>query len=324
MTNTSGPDQDEGDDVSIPMTDASEEYRHESPAVGPGLTGRLIAGVVVLLLAVGIMLYPEFGGEPEPAKPSSTTPVSGSESVPLPALPPAKDIPRVTLPADAAEPLPTALTVDTVEEPESAADIDAAAEPDPANDDELLREQMQRIGLAEPLTGLAGGDFLMQRMVALVDGTSRGLVLRKLLPLPPLSRSFSTEVSNGELVVSPESYSRYDSYVVALTKVDTSTAVYAFHKLRPLLERTYGELGLAPEAFDNAVIRTLDNVIATPVLEQLPVLERKSVMYTYADPQLEALPPLQKQLLRMGPDNLRRLQQKAAELREALLQPPPG
>jgi hypothetical protein len=43
------------------------------------------------------------------------------------------------------------------------------------------------------------------------------------------------------------------------------------------------------------------------------------VVYVYADPALEILPALQKQLLRVGPDNLRRIKQQARVLREGLL-----
>jgi hypothetical protein len=42
-------------------------------------------------------------------------------------------------------------------------------------------------------------------------------------------------------------------------------------------------------------------------------------MYKYADPQLEELTPMQKQLLRMGPDNIRRIKEQARALREGLL-----
>jgi hypothetical protein len=41
--------------------------------------------------------------------------------------------------------------------------------------------------------------------------------------------------------------------------------------------------------------------------------------WVYEDPALEALSPLQKQLMRMGPDNAERVKEKARELRGALL-----
>jgi hypothetical protein len=42
-------------------------------------------------------------------------------------------------------------------------------------------------------------------------------------------------------------------------------------------------------------------------------------VYVFADPALENLPTVQKQLLRMGPDNISRIKQQARALREGLL-----
>jgi hypothetical protein len=45
---------------------------------------------------------------------------------------------------------------------------------------------------------------------------------------------------------------------------------------------------------------------------------RSEGLYAYADPALEALGPVEKHLLRMGPRNARLVQGKAKALREAL------
>jgi len=50
-------------------------------------------------------------------------------------------------------------------------------------------------------------------------------------------------------------------------------------------------------------------------------LKRESVAYKFTDPDLEGLLPLQKQLLRTGPANTQRIQEKALALQEALLSP---
>ncbi len=47
-------------------------------------------------------------------------------------------------------------------------------------------------------------------------------------------------------------------------------------------------------------------------------------MYEYADRTLEALTPAQKQLLRMGPANVARIQAKLREFQAALAIPPPA
>ena len=46
---------------------------------------------------------------------------------------------------------------------------------------------------------------------------------------------------------------------------------------------------------------------------------RNEANWVYMDPELESLTALQKQVLRMGPENAELIQQKARELRGALL-----
>ena len=71
--------------------------------------------------------------------------------------------------------------------------------------------------------------------------------------------------------------------------------------------------------FDNAVVRTLDLILATPEIGEPIALKPKSTKYIYADPALESLSDVQKQLLRMGPDNVRRIKQQAQSVRTGLL-----
>jgi len=68
-------------------------------------------------------------------------------------------------------------------------------------------------------------------------------------------------------------------------------------------------------------LHAIDVILATPIVVEPIKLTRDSVVYKFADPALESLLPLQKQLLRTGPENTKRIQQQATALREALLNP---
>lgn len=70
---------------------------------------------------------------------------------------------------------------------------------------------------------------------------------------------------------------------------------------------------------DGVVIAALDEILAAPVIVEPIELTRESVAFRFADERLEELSRLQKQLLRSGPDNTRRLQNIARQLREQLL-----
>ena len=93
----------------------------------------------------------------------------------------------------------------------------------------------------------------------------------------------------------------------------------AFHRYRPLIEQAYEEFGYSAEDMDNALIRSLDYVLATPEPAVPIALIRKEAVFQFSDPELEQLPPLQKQLLRMGPENSARIKQWVEKLRQGLL-----
>jgi hypothetical protein len=259
--------------------------------------------LALALIALGVVLWRTMEGpatEPAPA----TVPVAevAAEVDPLPS---AADIP----------PRPAAVTTVVLE---PSADP-AVALPALADSDALVREQLAAAGASPPLDRLLLQQNLIQQGAALIDGFSRGLVLRKLLPIDPPAEAFSVLEQDGQVLMNPAGYARFDALVAAFTALDTAVLVDTFHTLRPLYEEAFGQLGLNPDEFDNAVIRMLDRILATPEIDGPIALTRKSVLYRYADPQLEELVPLQKQLLRMGPENIRRIKLQARVLREGLL-----
>lgn len=281
---------------------AAPEDRLESHDGGGGFPTKQI----VLVVAIVIVAYVLWQTVQEQAEAPAPEPVVVEEVVvEEPPLPPAPDIPAP----------PEPVVQEEVEEP---------APPPPAlppleDSDAMAREQLSAAGLGPELEKLQQQQNLVQQGTALVEGMSRGLVLRKLLPLDPPKGVFAVEKQGEQMFVDPAGYRRYDSYAEAIESLDTAALVDNFHTMRPLYEQAYGQLGLPPDDFDNAVIRVLDRILATPEIEDPIALTRKSVMYQYADPQLEQLTPLQKQLLRMGPENIRRIKEQAAALRAGLL-----
>jgi hypothetical protein len=208
---------------------------------------------------------------------------------------------------------PDAIDIDVEEEQVEAVPLTSA------DGDAILRQQLSAAGADAMLKKLASGDYPLDLSAALVDGMGRGIILRKMLPLERPKQAFSVDQEGDTLYMSNASYSRYDGYTDAINALNISVLVETFDTLRPLYLQAYEQLGLDPEDFDNAIIRTLDMVLATPEITDPIVLNTKSVVYVYADPTLEGLPALQKQLLRAGPDNLRRIKQQARVLREGLL-----
>jgi len=164
-------------------------------------------------------------------------------------------------------------------------------------------------------------DDLIRRSASFMDGLARGTVSEKVFPLGVAEGKFTTHRQDGKIWLNAGNYERYNSVVNILLSIDMQQMANFFHKVRPLLELAFSELGYRPRQMDGIILQTIDNILAAPIIVEPLALTRDSVAYKFADKKLEELMPLQKQLLRAGPENTRRIQQQAKALREALLNP---
>ena len=263
----------------------------------------LVAGGLLLALVLFLVLGKEPAPAPAPPLPADVPRV---EVKPPPVLPPAPDIPQ-RAPAPAPEP-----AID-MPEPEPL--------PTLAQSDPEVRSALLSASEVAEVDSLLNASDLVQRGAGLVEGLNRGSVLYKVLPIPRPQGAFTVAESAGQTVIAPASFQRYDRYADAIAGLDSEVIVDTFHRFRPLFEQAYATLGYPGEDFDNALVGALDRILATPEVAGPIALERESVMYTFADPALEALPELQKQLLRMGPENSDKIKQQARALKAALLAP---
>lgn len=164
-------------------------------------------------------------------------------------------------------------------------------------------------------------DDLIRRSASFMDGLARGTVSEKVFPLGAAEGKFTTHRQDGIIWLNAGNYERYNNVVNILLSIDMQKMAKFFHKVRPLLELAFSELGYRPRQMDGIILQTIDNILTAPVIVEPLALTRDSVAYKFADKELEELMPLQKQLLRAGPENTRRIQQQAKALRDALLNP---
>lgn len=164
-------------------------------------------------------------------------------------------------------------------------------------------------------------DGLIRRFVAAVDNVSRGVSPRANLPTLIPAGAYRVAGGAGEAVrPDPESQRRYDAPTAVLASIDTAGAARLHRRLRPLFEEAYRDLGYPEGGFDATLARAIDHLLAAPVPPADPELvpAGRGGGWAYADPALEGLSAAQKNLLRAGPDNVRRIQAKLRELRAAL------
>ena len=271
----------------------------------------IIKWLSVAIILVGLSLAYWFWNDRQVVKQQTTSaPIVAVPAI-RPEIPATPDIPR--------RPEPLVVEVEEAEPDVQSIQNSIPAAPTPQEEDDILRQQLGIAGADANLSALVSNENALEVSAALIDGMSRGVLMRKRLPIDPPKQKFEVDENADVLYMSRNNFTRYNSYADSIASLNSEILVNSFHTLRPLYEGAYKQLGLAPEDFDNAVIRTLDIILATPEIEGPIELERKSVMYTYADPVLEDLPPLQKLLLRMGPENVRRIKHKAQTIRDGLL-----
>ena len=221
-------------------------------------------------------------------------------------------------PVVAIEPQAEVETVDVEPKPELQAKLTL---PSLDNSDDFLRDRMLMIKHKPELQQWLNTDDLVRRSASYLDGLARGNTLSKIFPLTAPEGSFAMH-SDGDIIwLNAGNYERYNATVAVLTSFDMQSLGQIFHFIRPLLEAAFAEMGYRPRQMDGIILQSIDNILATPIIVEPIKLTRDSVAYKFADPELEALLPIQKQLLRAGPENTQRLQQQALLLKEALLNP---
>ena len=174
--------------------------------------------------------------------------------------------------------------------------------------DEAVREAAA--GLAENpawARWLAHED-LVRRFVASVNLVAKGRSPRSQVAFLRPKKRFRVVERDGEIVPDPASYRRYDTVVAVLTSIDPARAAALYREIHPLLDEAYREISRPGAQFDALLEKAIRHLLETPIPETAPALEEKVVTYRYADPRLEGLSDAQRQLLRLGPENARKVQ----------------
>lgn len=162
------------------------------------------------------------------------------------------------------------------------------------------------------------GQLLRNYLTLAVDfskGERIGKHVRFLKPKAP----FAVGQDRQGLFIAPASYQRYQPWVAAINALDVPASLAFYQKIRPLLLQAFGEFNppgtLTLEAM---LIKAAKEILAAPIIGKPLYVDKRLGYYRFADPKLEAAPALHKQLLRMGPENTRTLQNKLQQFADGL------
>lgn len=245
----------------------------------------LIAAVIVALAGIAGLVY-WFGFRDQPEAPQSLMPTTErptpEESTQPPVAPPQRPLPALK------------------------------------ESDAFVRSVVRELSSHPKLAAWLVPDDLVRRLVVVVDNIARDESPRSHLAHLEPEDGFETTYRDGELVIAPESYKRYDLIAEVVASFDAAALVELLTELRPLLDTAYRELGYPQGGFEQTLKKAIDRVLAVQVPDGTIELERRVKGFRFADPRLEELGPVAKQLLRMGPLNARSVQAKLRAVRTAL------
>ena len=155
---------------------------------------------------------------------------------------------------------------------------------------------------------------IIRNFVVFIDNLSREELVTKFSPLKAPSQKFSVIELDDEIYLNEDSYQRYDIYIDIINSINIEFAITQYKKLQPLFKQAYQELGYPDSSFEQALSQAISVMISAPIIKQPIKLVAPSAMYKFADPELEQLPSVQKLMIRMGPNNMIKLQPKLQQI----------
>lgn len=116
----------------------------------------------------------------------------------------------------------------------------------------------------------------------------------------------------------PANQGRYTAYVEMLETLDAESFAVLYSRNYPLFQQAWRELGYVDVDFNDRLEEVIEELLATPEVEEPYRLVKPEAVYLFADEELESLTAGQKILLRMGNENAERVKSSLLEIQKAL------
>lgn len=289
----------------------------QSSSSGQAIYYAGLAGVVVVIIAA---LWLLFSGDEAQVEPAPLPQI-----VQLPEAEPLQE-PERELEAILAEPKMTEPSV-SLAEPKDEVTLEVVAQPKPAlpplpalnESDKALAADLLALNWKAGLAALFNREEMIRHFVVTVDNVAQGqLVAGQPVLVKPATGFKVTETGENRYQVAAGNAERYEAYIQLLESVPARQLLVLKQRYQPLLDEAFAELGYPDLTFDQRLRQAIAVLLATPAAVTNAELARPSVMYTYADERLEALPEAQKQVLRLAPEQQQRFKALLTTYQQAL------
>lgn len=180
--------------------------------------------------------------------------------------------------------------------------------------DEFVRELAEQLSSHQKLVAWLKRNDLIHKFTAAVDNIANGLSPRPQIDFFTPKNEFKVIMKDDLCFVDPKGYSRYNLVSDVFVSLDSEGFAKLYRQLKPLIQEAYRDLGYPEKDFDKTMKAAMIELLKVPVVRGDMLLEKKVISYEIADPELESLSEAQKHLLRMGPENIRKIKRKLREL----------
>lgn len=184
--------------------------------------------------------------------------------------------------------------------------------------DEFVRNLAKELSSHPKLVSWLVTKDLVRKFTAAVDNIANGLSPRPQIDFFIPKDYFKIVEKGGSYYEDPSNYDRYNAVADVFLSLNAKRCASFYRQLKPLIQEAYQDLGYPEEDFHKTLTRAIVELLKVPVVDGDIVLVKKVITYMMANPELENLSQAQKHLLRMGPENVRIIQEKLREIAIAL------
>ena len=253
-------------------------------------------GAVVLAIVLVVVLWPS---EPEPVIVAPAPPIIEPTIEPTIEAQPIVPIP---------EPVEAPTEPEVIPEPPEPLDIS----------DGTVKTKLLTLSDYDAFARLLMNDALLERFVIMTNTLAEEEIAANNRVLVKPDKPFRTYRQAEKEWIDPASFKRYAPYVEVFESLETASLLQLYQEYKPAIEKIFAEIGSPSDSFDEKLEEAIDVLLDTPEVPFPLEVFTDSVMYKFADRQLESLTAPQKQLLRTGPENMRRIKAKLREIKETL------
>ncbi|WP_158972777.1 DUF3014 domain-containing protein [Paraglaciecola sp. L3A3] len=163
-------------------------------------------------------------------------------------------------------------------------------------------------------------ESLLQRFVVMTNTLADENISASHSVLARPEKAFRTYRQADKDWIDPASYKRYTPYIDIFDSIETASLLELYQEYKPAIDDIFAEISSPSDDFEEKLVEALDILLDTPEVPAPVEVYTDSVMFKFADERLEKLSAPQKQLLRTGPENMRRIKAKLREIKQAFEQ----